>query len=48
MFADKKNRNGQINFVLILDIGEMILDVNAQKSEVVYVLRQAIDSLDFK
>jgi 3-dehydroquinate synthase len=46
MFADKKNRNGQINFVLIRDIGEMILDVNAIKKEVIYSLKQAIDSLE--
>jgi 3-dehydroquinate synthase len=48
MFADKKNRDGQINFVLIRDIGEMILDVKATKSEVVYALNQAKDSLNFK
>ena len=46
MFADKKNRNSQINFVLIRDIGEMILDVSATKNEVIYALNHAIDSLD--
>ena len=46
MFADKKNSNGQINFVLISDIGEMVLNINATKKEVIYSLKQAIDSLE--
>lgn len=48
MFADKKNRNNQINFVLIRDIGEIVLDVHAAKSEIVYALKQAIDALSFR
>lgn len=40
MIADKKNKNSQINFVLIHDIGEMILDVNASKREI-------LDSIDY-
>ena len=46
MFADKKNRNTQINFVLIHNIGQMVLDVHATKDEIIYALKQAIDSLD--
>ena len=45
MFADKKNRDSQINFVLIRDIGELVLDVRASKSEIVYALKQGIDLL---
>jgi 3-dehydroquinate synthase len=47
MFADKKNRNSQINFVLIRDIGEVVLDVQATKSEIVYALRYGIESLRY-
>ena len=46
MFADKKNRNSQINFILIRDIGEMVLDVHATKEEIIYALNHAIDELD--
>jgi 3-dehydroquinate synthetase len=46
MFADKKNRKGQINFVLICNIGEMVLDVNATKKEIIYALDQGIHSLN--
>ncbi len=46
MFADKKNRNNRINFVLIRDVGELVLDVNASKNEIIYALNRAIDSLD--
>lgn len=41
MFADKKNRNSEINFVLIRNIGELVLDVHAPKSEVIYALKSA-------
>jgi 3-dehydroquinate synthase len=47
MFADKKNRNGQINFVLIRDIGEMVMDVNASKNEIIYAIENSIISLNF-
>lgn len=46
MFADKKNRNSEINFVLIRRIGEMVLDVHASKNEIIYALNHAIDELD--
>jgi len=47
MFADKKNRNSQINFILIRDIGEIVLDVHATKEEIIYALRYGIDSLSY-
>jgi len=48
MFADKKNRNSQINFVLIRDIGELVVNVNAAKSEILYAIKHAIDSINLK
>ena len=48
MFADKKNRNGQINFVLIRDIGELVLDVHASKREIFYALNNALSSLNYR
>lgn len=46
MFADKKNRSSKINFVLIRDIGEMVLDVNASKQDIIYAINNSIDNLD--
>ena len=46
MFRDKKNRNQKINFVLLRDIGEVILDVQAEKSEVLYAINEAINSFN--
>ena len=34
MRRDKKNRDGRIKFVLIKDIGEIIIDVDAEKKEI--------------
>lgn len=34
MLSDKKNRDGKIKFVLLKNIGEILLDVEAEKSEV--------------
>ena len=48
MFADKKNRNNQINFVLVRDIGEIVMDVHATKEEIIYALRYGIDSLGYR
>jgi len=48
MFADKKNRNNQINFVLIHDIGQLVLDVHASKYEIIYALKHAINSLSYR
>ncbi len=48
MFADKKNKNGQINFVLISDIGKILLDVHATKNEIVYSLKHGLNALNYK
>ncbi|MDP2303525.1 MAG: 3-dehydroquinate synthase [Ignavibacteria bacterium] len=34
MLSDKKNRNGQIKFVLVKGVGEIVIDVEATKDEV--------------
>jgi 3-dehydroquinate synthase len=44
MFRDKKNRNQKVNFVLLRDIGEVILDVRAEKGEVISAINEAINS----
>jgi len=36
MSSDKKNRDGKIRFVLLKNIGEILLDVEAEKDEVFY------------
>ena len=38
MRTDKKNKKGMLNFVLIKDFGEMVIDVNAKKSDIKYAL----------
>lgn len=48
MLVDKKNRNSKINFVLIQDFGKMILDVYADKKEILLALERGIHSLNYK
>ncbi len=48
MLADKKNRNNQINFVLLREIGELVLDVHASKAEIFYALKSALGLLNYK
>lgn len=48
MLLDKKNKRGAINFVLIKRVGEVILEVNASKSEIFYALNSGIKSLNFR
>lgn len=38
MKSDKKNRGGKLKFVLLKAIGELIVDANVRKSEVLYAL----------
>lgn len=42
MFADKKSRDKQINFVLLRNIGEMILDVKAAQSQVIDSIKYSL------
>jgi 3-dehydroquinate synthase len=41
MFADKKNRDGKINFVLLSDLGKILLDVEAGKRDILYAYERA-------
>ena len=41
MHADKKNRNGKINFVLLSDLGKILLDVEAGKRDILYAFERA-------
>lgn len=41
MLADKKNRNGKINFVLLSDLGKILLDVEAGKRDILYAFERA-------
>ncbi|NWF88648.1 MAG: 3-dehydroquinate synthase [Ignavibacteriaceae bacterium] len=46
MLKDKKNRNGGVNFVLIREIGELILDVHASPKEVaetIYLMKKLLN-----
>jgi 3-dehydroquinate synthase len=39
MLSDKKNKEGGIRFVLIKDIGEILIDVEAKKEEIIYAIQ---------
>jgi 3-dehydroquinate synthetase len=41
MFNDKKNREGKIKFVLVKDIGEVLIDVEADKESVIDAIEKA-------
>jgi 3-dehydroquinate synthase len=36
MLSDKKNKDGRIKFILIKDIGEILIDVEADREEIIY------------
>ncbi len=38
MKSDKKNRNGKIKFVLVSDIGKILIDVEAEKKDIFYAI----------
>lgn len=40
MLSDKKNRNGKINFVLLSDLGKILLDVEAGKRDILYAFER--------
>ena len=40
MYTDKKNRNGRINFVLLSDLGKILLDVEAGKRDILYAFER--------
>ncbi len=42
MQRDKKNRDGKIKFVLLKDIGNIIIDVEASRNEIIYALEKGI------
>ncbi len=42
MQRDKKNKDGKINFVLIQDIGNILLDVEASQEDIIYALENGI------
>ena len=42
MQRDKKNRDGKIKFVLLQDVGTIVLDVEASHDEIIYALESGI------
>jgi len=42
MKRDKKNRDGKIKFVLLKDIGNMVIDVEAKERDINYALKKGI------
>lgn len=40
MEVDKKNRNGKINFVLLSDLGKILLDIEAGKRDILYAFER--------
>jgi 3-dehydroquinate synthase len=45
MKMDKKNKRGELNFVLLKNIGEILIDVNASKREIEYALERTKEIL---
>jgi 3-dehydroquinate synthetase len=45
MKEDKKNKGGKINFVLISEIGSLLVDVGAGKDDIFYALDKMKESL---
>ncbi len=44
MYSDKKNKNNKIMFVLISGIGNMLVDVPANKRDIFYALDKMNES----
>ncbi len=42
MKSDKKNRDGKIKFVLLQDVGNIVLDVEATNEDIKYALENGI------
>lgn len=40
MLSDKKNRGGKIKFILIKDIGEILIEVEASREEIIYAVQK--------
>jgi len=40
MLSDKKNREGRIKFILIKDIGEILLEAEADRKEIIYAVQK--------
>jgi 3-dehydroquinate synthetase len=45
MLSDKKNREGKIKFVLPADTGSILIDVEADKNDVLYSLSKTKEIL---
>jgi 3-dehydroquinate synthase len=39
MLSDKKNKEGKIKFILIKDIGEILIEVEASREEIIYAVK---------
>ena len=42
MFTDKKNRQGKIRFVLLQEIGKILVDVEAGEKDIHYAIEKGI------
>ena len=40
MYSDKKNRSDKIMFVLLSDIGKLVVDVPAEKRDIVFAIKR--------
>ena len=48
MSADKKNNNGKIHFVLLSDLGKILIDIEAGKRDVLYAFERARKFFSYK
>jgi 3-dehydroquinate synthase len=45
MLSDKKNKEGRINFILIKDIGEILIEMEASREEIIYAVQKTFNLL---
>ena len=43
MYSDKKNKEGRIMFVLVKDIGEIVIDIEADEEEIKYAITKTFE-----
>jgi 3-dehydroquinate synthetase len=43
MLSDKKNKEGRINFILIKDIGEILIEMKASREEIIYAVQKTFN-----
>jgi 3-dehydroquinate synthase len=48
MLSDKKNKDGRIKFILVKDIGEILIDVEANREDIMYSIQKTFNPQNFR